>query len=165
MWQMCFGFCMFTGMKMSAVEETQSHVNPLNYIPPYTSLHNQVSMPHATKAILFKVICNDCKYLKSCWIWIVGYVHIHIQEHVIAALLYWPSLWSCLRYLLICFLRRQETGGITHCQNNDLFHLHLQRCSTVSVTSHRRSVGLGPAHTQKTVWCAYTHITHFRGWT
>lgn len=30
------------GMKMS-VEETPSHVNALGYVPPYTSLHNQVS--------------------------------------------------------------------------------------------------------------------------
>uniref|UniRef100_A0A3Q4BS01 IRF tryptophan pentad repeat domain-containing protein n=1 Tax=Mola mola TaxID=94237 RepID=A0A3Q4BS01_MOLML len=31
------------GMKTSSVEDTQSHVNSLSYIPPYTSMHNQVS--------------------------------------------------------------------------------------------------------------------------
>lgn len=37
----CFFF--FLGMRMSALEETQSHVNSLSYIPPYTPLHSQVS--------------------------------------------------------------------------------------------------------------------------
>lgn len=36
-------FWSFTGMKMSSMEETPSHVNAIGYIPPYTSLHNQVS--------------------------------------------------------------------------------------------------------------------------
>lgn len=36
------GFDHFTGMKMSSMEETASHVNSHGYIAPYTSLHNQV---------------------------------------------------------------------------------------------------------------------------
>lgn len=33
----------FAGMKMSTMEETPSHVNAFGYIPPYSSLHTQVS--------------------------------------------------------------------------------------------------------------------------
>lgn len=139
--------CLFlVGMKMSSLEESQSHVNPLSYIPPYTSLHSQVSSATG---------CLCCRRLHGL------YLH-RLYLHLLAQIKFIVDVWqisinSCshanlsLRYQLTCFLRTEEIGGATHHLNSNMFHLHTRRCSMVRVTTSQRSAALGRAHTQKMV--------------
>lgn len=131
--QMHYWFCTFTGMKMSSMEETPSHVNALGYISTYAPLHNQVS--------------------EFVWRLYPTNRAIHITKNV---LVLWPSLSVLIRYLAIWFLKREGSGGNTRQQNNNLFlhHIilgHMQSCRTASVTTHHLSAELGRGHIQKMV--------------
>lgn len=141
-----FFFCIFPGMKMSSLEETQSNVNPLSYA--FTSLHSQVSR--------FCICCMP-------WVAVVPFFFALIAKgfkNQLYLLHCTKSSWFCLRCRLTCFPRTEGTGGTTHHQNSNLFLPHTQRCSMVRATTRPRSVAPGRAHTTKMV--RYNNTQHIK---
>lgn len=119
---------------MSRLEEAPSHVNTLGYIPPYTSLHNQVERFCGTLSSLKE---------KSCC----------VSNHPCASSFRCPALW---------FPRREETGVITMYRQNNrpcLTHVpmgNMQSCSMVSAPTKHRWDAFGLVLTQKTVKQLFT---------
>lgn len=132
----CFCFCVFAGLKMSIMKDAQSA--HLSYIPPYTSLHTQVSRNPAAAGSM---------------------VWTHVAPAFISIFRVGIGLSTCgvpRRSPGSCSVRRDGTGGITRHRNTTPTLLRIttgpmQTCSTVSATTCRLSADPGPQHTQKMV--------------
>lgn len=139
--------CFFSGVKMSIMKDTQSHISSLSYIAPYTSLHTQVSgKPAIFSACTFYALIKNVIRIS-----LVTCVDVHAK---------W--VWNSvpLRSRVICSVRRGEAGGITRHQNSILSLLHItmapmQKYRTVSAITCLRSADPGPPHKQKMVRCRF----------
>lgn len=131
-----FCFCVFAGLKMSIMKDTQSA--HLSYVPPYTSLHTQVSRNPAAAGSL-------------AW--------THVAPAFLSIFRAGIRLSTCgvpRRSRASCWVRRDGTGGITRHWNSTptlprITRGPMQTCSTVSATTCRLSADPGPRHTQKMV--------------
>lgn len=100
-WQSCHMFLL--GMKISTLEESQSHVNSVSFIPPCTSLHSQVCSVRG----VFEFRKFHWTPLNACF---NGNFY--------------------LRFQLTCFLRTEEIGGTTHHHNSNMQRCSMVRVTT-----------------------------------